>query len=103
MKYPPTIALGSPLSACQRSGSVKVSIGSGTTSTLADAGSRSEAYTADQPGGGGFAAAAGNGRGTIGRTASTAQDMTTTDGHQPEASRRSEEHTSELQSLRHLV
>jgi len=85
MKYPPTIALGSPVSACQRNGSVKVSIGSGTTSTAADAGSRSDANTADQPGGGGSAAAAGNGRGTIGNTASTAQDMTSTDGHRPAA------------------
>ena len=82
MKYPPTSEPGWPVSACQRSGSVKVDIGTGTTSTVAEAGSRSEANTADQPGGTGVAAAAGSGLGTIGRTARTAQDMTTAAGRQ---------------------
>jgi hypothetical protein len=40
-------------------------MGIGTTSTAAEAGRRSEANTADQPGGSGVAAAAGNGFGTI--------------------------------------
>src|SRR5260370_16005046 len=87
MKYPPTSGPGSPVSACQRSGSVKVDIGIGTTSTLADSGSRSEANTARQPGGSGVAAAAGKGPGTMGRTARTAQDRTIAAGRQPDASR----------------
>src|SRR6266851_2187894 len=87
MKYPPTSEPGSPVSACQRSGSVKVDIGIGTTRTLADAGSRSEANTADQPGGSGVTSAAGRGFGTMGKTARTAQDITTAAGRQPAASR----------------
>ena len=87
MKYPPTRVAGWPVSACQRSGSVKVDIGTGTTSTAAEAGRRSAANVADQPAGGGVAATAGNGLGTIGRTARTAQDMTTTAGRAPDASR----------------
>src|SRR5438309_2230976 len=79
------MAPGTPVSACQRSGSVKVDIGIGTTRTLADAGSRSAANTCDQPGGSGVAAAAGSGLGTIGRTARMAQDMTTAAGRQPDA------------------
>src|SRR6516225_3366169 len=81
MKYPPTSVAGWPESACQRSGSVKVDIGTGTVSTVAEAGRSSEAKAADQPGGTGVAAAAGRGRGTIGRTARTAQAMTTAVGH----------------------
>src|SRR5579859_2971050 len=86
MKYPPTSEPGSPVSACQRSGSVKVDMGIGITSTGADAGRCSEANTADQPGGTGVAAAAGSGLGKIGSTASTPTDMTTAAGRQPEAS-----------------
>src|SRR5260370_35442799 len=88
MKEPPTSAPGSPVSACQRSGSVKVDIGIGTTRTLADAGRRSEANTVNQPGGSGVAAAAGKGLGTMGRTARTAQDMTIAAGRPPDTSRR---------------
>src|SRR5580704_5373265 len=87
MKYPPTIERGSPVSACQRSGSVKVNIGTGTTRTLAEGGSRSAANAADQPGGTGVAAAAGSGFGTIGRTARTAAAITTAAGRQPADSR----------------
>src|SRR6478736_68368 len=57
MKYPPTSERGSPVSACQRSGSVNVDIGTGTTRTLAEGGSRSAANAADQPCGTGAAAA----------------------------------------------
>src|SRR6185437_13014406 len=69
MKYPPTSERGSPVSACQRSGSVKVDIGTGTTRTLAEGGSRSAANAADQPCGTGTAAATGSGLGTIGSAA----------------------------------
>src|SRR6516225_9792432 len=86
MKYPPTSERGSPVSACQRSGSVKLYIGIGTTSTLADGGSRNAANAADQPAGTGVAAAAGSGFGTIGRTARTAAAITTATGRQPAAS-----------------
>src|ERR1700721_3143157 len=85
MKYPPTNEPGSPVSACQRIGSVKVDIGIGTTSTWAEAGSRSEVNTADQPGGSGVAAAAGSGLGTIGRTPRIAKDSTPAVGRQPVA------------------
>src|ERR1700746_1585158 len=81
MKYPPTSAAGWPVSACQRSGSVNVDIGTGTVSTVAEAGRCSAANAADQPGGTWIAASAGSGRGTIGRTARTAQDMTTAADH----------------------
>src|SRR6516162_3732535 len=87
IKYPPASEPGSPVSACQRSGSVKVDIGTGTTSTLADAGSRSAVNTADQPGGTGVTSAAGSGFGTMGRTARTAPDITTAAGRQPTLSR----------------
>src|SRR5579859_169969 len=87
MKYPPTSEPGSPLSACQRSGSVNLDTGIGTTSTAAGARSRREANTADQPDGSGAAAAAGNGLGTSGKIARTAQDMTTAVGRHPDASR----------------
>src|SRR2546428_3840978 len=83
MKYPPTSEPGSPVSASQRSGSVKVDIGIGTTRTLADPGSRNAANTADQPGGSGVTSAAGKGFGTTGKTARTAQDITTAAGRQP--------------------
>src|SRR5512142_1740459 len=86
MKYPPAIERGSPVSACQRSGSVKVDIGTGTTRTLAEGGSRSAANAADQPAGTGVAAATGSGFGTIGRTARTAAAITTATGRQPDAS-----------------
>src|SRR6516164_5774943 len=65
MKYPPTSKRGSPVSACQRSGSVNA---------------------ADQPAGTGVAAATGSGFGTIGRTARTAAAITTATGRQPAAS-----------------
>src|SRR5580704_18289076 len=87
MKYPPTSDPGSPVSACQRSGSVKVDIGIGTTRTLADGGSRSAENVADQPGGTGAMSAAGRGLGTMGKTASTAPDITIAAGRQPTASR----------------
>src|SRR5580658_5309993 len=87
MKYPPTSEPGSPVSACQRSGSVKVDMGIGTTRTGADAGRRSEANAADQPGGTGVAAATGSGLGRIGSTASRPADKTTAAGRQPEANR----------------
>src|ERR1700760_4072085 len=86
MKYPPTSERGSPVSACQRSGSVKVDIGTGTTSTLADGGSRSAANAADQPGGTGGAAAAGRGFGPTGRRTRTAAAITPATGRQPYAS-----------------
>src|SRR5256885_16110583 len=89
MKYPPTIERGSPVSACQRSGSVKVDIGTGTTRTLAEGGSRSAANAADQPAGTGVAAATGSGFGTMGRAARTATAITTAAGRQPAASRAS--------------
>src|SRR5271154_5271283 len=85
MKYPPTSEPGSPVSACQRSGSVKVDIGIGTTRTLAEAGSRNAANVADQPGGSGVTAPAGSGFGTMGRTARIAPDSTTAAGRQPTA------------------
>src|SRR5271167_4923262 len=87
MKYPPTSEPGSPVSACQRNGSVKVDSGIGTTRTLADGGSRSAANAADQPGGTEVTSAAGSGFGTMGRTARTAPDITTAAGRQPTASR----------------
>src|SRR5258707_15654067 len=87
MKSPPTSERGSPVSACQRSGSVKVDIGTGTTRTLAEGGSRSAPNAADQPAGTGVAAATGSGFGTIGRTARTAAATTTAAGRQPAESR----------------
>src|SRR5579871_1253038 len=76
MKYPPTRVRGWPVSACQRSGSVNVDIGTGTTSTVAEAGRSSAPNAADQPGGTVIAATAGSGRGTMGSTARTAQPVT---------------------------
>src|SRR2546423_563583 len=87
VKSPPTIERGSPVSACQRSGSVKVDIGTGTTRTLAEGGSRSAANAAVQPAGTGVAAATGSGFGTMGRTARTAAAITTAAGRQPADSR----------------
>src|SRR5579863_4346398 len=86
MKYPPTRARGWPVSACQRSGSVKVDIGTGTASTVAEAGRSSAPNAADQPGGTVIAATAGSGRGTMGSTARTAQPVTTAADHRREAS-----------------
>src|ERR1700758_5568230 len=87
MKYPPTSEPGSPVSACQRSGSVNLGTAIGTTSTAADAGSRSEENTADQPGGSGVAAAGGRARGRSGKTVRPAQAMTAAVARQPDASR----------------
>src|SRR5579859_7827170 len=87
MKYPPTREPGCPVSACQRSGSVKVDIGTGTVSTLAAGGSRSAANAAVQPGGTGLAVLAVSGAGTMGSTASTVPASTTAAGRQPDASR----------------
>src|SRR5579862_2183777 len=87
MKYPKTSEPGSPVSACQRNGSVNVDMGIGTTSTGADAGRSSSANAADQPGGTGVVAPAGSGLGTIGSMARTPTVMTTAAGRQPEASR----------------
>src|SRR5689334_24393991 len=86
MKYPPTSEPGWPVVACQRSGSVKVDIGTGTVSTLADEGSRSAVNAACQPGGTGLAVTAGSGAGTMGSTASPATAITTAAGRQPDAS-----------------
>src|SRR5690349_19076401 len=86
MKYPPTSEPGWPVVACQRSGSVKVDIGTGTVSTLADEGSRSPANAVVQPGGTGLAVLAGSGAGTTGSTASPATAITTASGRQPAAS-----------------
>src|SRR5512135_935885 len=86
MKYPPTSEPGWPVSACQRSGSVKVDIGTGTVSTLADGGSRSAVNAAVQPGGTGLAVLAGSGAGTMGSTARAAPAITTAAGRQPAAS-----------------
>src|ERR1700722_5844798 len=72
MKYPPTRERGWPVSACQRSGSVKVDIGTGTASTPAEAGRSSAPNAADQPGGTEIAAPAGRGGGTAGSPPSPA-------------------------------
>src|SRR5256885_17237075 len=92
MKYPPTSERGTPVSACQRSGSVKVDIGTGTTRTLAEGGSRSAANAADQPCGTGAAAATGSGFGTIGSAARIAAASTTAAGRHPADSRGSPGH-----------
>src|SRR5690242_10880388 len=100
MKYPPTIERGSPVSACQRNGSVKVDIGTGTTRTLAEGGSRSAANAADQPAGTGVAVATGSGFGTMGRTTRIAAAITTAAGRQPAASRASPSRDSPAGGIR---